>query len=186
MKRILFAALSVLASLLAGCGNLTGLVNAHDEFGCGAPPGARCNTLSENFEKQEKDFHQADSLPVDETSEAISSAPEADAKGEALVGKKLEKAAREAKTVAQKPVVRARATTGARHVDSRYRRIVDAFDDPLRASEVVMQLWVMPWVDSDGDFHAASRVWLKVKDARWQIERERSRAVADTPDPGEY
>ncbi len=35
-------------------------------------------------------------------------------------------------------------------------------------------------------FHAASRVWLKVKDARWQIERERSRATARAADPGDF
>lgn len=49
-----------------------------------------------------------------------------------------------------------------------------------------MALWVMPWVDADGDFHGASRIWLKVEDARWQLERERSRATASTPAPEDF
>ena len=65
-------------------------------------------------------------------------------------------------------------------------KLKKTFHEPRRAAEVVMALWVMPWVDADGDFHGASRIWLKVEDARWQLERERSRATASTPAPEDF
>ncbi len=71
-------------------------------------------------------------------------------------------------------------------LDAQYPKLKKTFHEPRRAAEVVMALWVMPWVDADGDFHGASRIWLKVEDARWQLERERSRATASTPAPEDF
>ena len=39
----------LLPFLLAGCGNISGLIDAHDEFGCGVPGKANCATLSETY-----------------------------------------------------------------------------------------------------------------------------------------
>ena len=85
-----------------------------------------------------------------------------------------------AKQTARKTVAKAVA------LDDRYPKLKKTFHEPRRAAEVVMALWVMPWVDADGDFHGASRIWLKVEEARWQLERERSRATAETPAPEDF
>ena len=49
-----------------------------------------------------------------------------------------------------------------------------------RAPERVLMLWILPWVDDDGDLHDASRVWMRVQDASWRIERVRNRTINGT------
>lgn len=163
MKRLIFAA----AALLTGCTHLNGLIDAGDEFGCGVAPGVRCAALSDNFDRQERAFAQEADVPVAEKE------PEAPADGKSQA-KALEKRS------AQKSAAKAIA------FDEQYPKLKKTFHEPRRAAEVVMALWVMPWVDTDGDFHGASRLWLKVEDARWQLERERSRATTSTPAPEDF
>ena len=164
MKRwMTFAA----AALLTGCTHLNGLIDAGDEFGCGAAPGVRCAALSENFERQERAFARESDVAVTEKE------PEAPTEGKS-------EAKSSEKRAAKKPAAKAIA------LDAQYPKLKKTFHEPRRAAEVVMALWVMPWVDADGDFHGASRIWLKVEDARWQLERERSRATASTPAPEDF
>lgn len=182
--------LLLLPLLLAGCGHLNGLIDAGDQFGCGVAPGVRCATLSENFERQEKAFAESARLDVADDEEfAGGDAPAAPVKSvkhrKAARTEKPAKAPEPPAASKAKPAALRRPASKAPVIDERYPRAARTFLEPRRAAEVVMQLWVMPWVDADGDFHAASRVWLKVKDARWQIERERSRATARAADPGD-
>ena len=163
MKRLMFAA----AALLTGCTHLNGLIDAGDEFGCGAAPGVRCAALSENFERQERAFAQGSDVAV------------AEKESETLAEGKTPAKSSE-KRAAQKPAAKAIA------LDAQYPKLKKTFHEPRRAAEVVMALWVMPWVDTDGDFHGTSRIWLKVEDARWQLERERSRETASTPAPEDF
>lgn len=165
MKKLILTAVVLLT---AGCTHLNGLIDAGDEFGCGVAPGVRCAALSENFDRQERRFDENERVPVVTEEDAAASSKNP--------------AAADAKTTpaAKKPVAKAVA------LDAQYPRLKKTFHEPRRAAEVVMALWVMPWVDTDGDFHGASKIWLKVQDARWQIERERSRAVADTPAPEDF
>lgn len=155
------------AALLTGCTHLNGLIDAGDEFGCGASPGVRCAALSENFERQERAFAQGSDVAVAEKES------ETPAEGK-TPAKSSEKRA------AQKPAAKAIA------LDAQYPKLKKTFHEPRRAAEVVMALWVMPWVDTDGDFHGTSRIWLKVEDAHWQLERERSRETASTPAPEDF
>ena len=164
MKRwMTFAA----AALLTGCTHLNGLIDAGDEFGCGAAPGVRCAALSENFERQERAFAQGSDVAV------------AEKESETLAEGKTPAKSSE-KRAAQKPAAKAIA------LDVQDPKLKQTFHEPRRAAEVVMALWVMPWVDTDGDFHGTSRIWLKVEDARWQLERERSRETASTPAPEDF
>ena len=148
MKRILLTAAAAAATLmLTGCAGLTGLIDAGDEFGCGVTPGVRCATLSQNHDAAEN------RIRIRETTELIAADPAA------------------TKTPAK--------AKHARKTDAALARVAktNRTREPARSSEEVMMLWVMPWVDTEGDFHAVSRVWVKVKEARWQIERERTRAT---------
>ena len=155
------------AALLTGCTHLNGLIDAGDEFGCGASPGVRCAALSENFERQERAFAQGSDVAVAEKESETSAEGKTPAKSSE-------------KRAAQKPAAKAIA------LDAQYPKLKKTFHEPRRAAEVVMALWVMPWVDTDGDFHGTSRIWLKVEDARWQLERERSRETASTPAPEDF
>lgn len=162
MKRILLTAAAAAATLmLTGCAGLTGLIDAGDEFGCGVTPGVRCATLSQNHDAAEN------RIRIRETTELIAadSLPKAPA---------TEKPA--ADPAATKTPAKAKR---ARKTDASLARVAktNRTREPARSSEEVMMLWVMPWVDAEGDFHSVSRVWVKVKEARWQIERERTRAT---------
>ena len=164
MKRLMTLAGAL---LLTGCTHLNGLIDAGDAFGCGVAPGVRCAALSENFERQERSFAREAEVAAAETETAAVETGKSEAKSPA-------------KQTARKTVAKAVA------LDDRYPKLKKTFHEPRRAAEVVMALWVMPWVDADGDFHGASRIWLKVEEARWQLERERSRATAETPAPEDF
>lgn len=68
--------------------------------------------------------------------------------------------------------------------------------DPLRSGERVMRFWIAPWVDSDGDYHDQSYVYLVLDHGRWFVEEGREKirkefapevippADAATPAPG--
>jgi len=43
----------------------------------------------------------------------------------------------------------------------------------LRTAPRVLQMWVAPWEDSDGDLHEATRVHVLIDQGRWRIERLR-------------
>ncbi len=53
-----------------------------------------------------------------------------------------------------------------------------------RINEKVLLLWVLPWVDTDGDLHGESELWVRVRDARWGIERLRLDAMRRGPREG--
>ena len=50
-----------------------------------------------------------------------------------------------------------------------------------RIEEKVLLLWILPWVDTDGDLHGESRLWVRVRDARWGIEKLRREAMRRGP-----
>ena len=50
-----------------------------------------------------------------------------------------------------------------------------------RIKEKVLLLWVLPWVDVEGDLHGESELWVRVRDARWGIERLREEAMRRGP-----
>lgn len=51
-----------------------------------------------------------------------------------------------------------------------------------RAPERLVMLWILPWVDTAGDLHSDSRVWMRVRDAAWKIESVRTRAMQSAPE----
>ena len=74
------------------------------------------------------------------------------------------------------------ARAQGKKTDARMRALGDKPKHlPARAPEKVVMLWVLPWVDAEGDLHGDSRVWVRVKDALWRIERVRSRAMRSVP-----
>ncbi len=182
-----------LAAGMTGCTNLTGLIDAHDQFGCGIPGKVNCATLSETYEEQlakeaalekEKDAALIESLAADSLgkSKGFEQGVAAAARFQ-KGGKKGPSRVREHEEVIDTTAAGGRETWKKREVNGRRINAAVAalkarpLQLPARAPERVVMLWVLPWVDNEGDLHSDSRVWVRVKDAGWRIERVRSRAM---------
>lgn len=197
-RRLLPAAAAVAAMLpLAGCGNISGLIDAHDEFGCGSPGRASCASLSETYAHE----RAADEAQSKESAKAIirsrstegaagkgnfENAPKAAAAKEAEnTVAKTDESLKTAGVLETQGLTESAAQALARSqkkVDARMRALkARAQTLPARAPEKVVMLWVLPWVDAEGDLHGDSRLWVRVKDALWRIERVRSRAMQSVP-----
>lgn len=142
---------ALLAAVLTGCSSLTGLIDAHDEFGCPMSAGVNCTTLSATHRIVERELAEGESPKI-----TIKGTPAA--APNASSGKAA--AAAVAEPVPAPAVVPARPS-GA-----------------MRASESVYVLRILPWVDAEGDLHGDSRVWVRVAEPKWRIESLRRRALS--------
>ncbi len=189
--------LSLFALSFTGCKALTGLIDAADEFGCPLGKGTNCTTLTATHEKvtqeldekkkdeslrvappekKEKDLHEANSsqkaVPSEEVLKVSKAGP-------------LEKDASIANpqtkpcypSHADKPISPNSFATEslAKERSASLGRLNHGVK--ARMPERVMFLWVLPWVDTDGDLHGESRLWVKVRDARWGVEKLRLDAM---------
>ena len=48
---------------------------------------------------------------------------------------------------------------------------------PIRSDPRTLRVWVAPWVDSDGDLHDQSHMYLVVDPGKWQIEHTKVATV---------
>lgn len=216
------AALAVLA-FTSGCTNLTGLIDAHDEFGCGKPGKASCATLSQTYEAQHrqseaelsaqdrallgisddesliartsKENHRPttssakSSIKAEGTTAGDAGSQKAgqatgDARGSATRGNTVietlsfeSSSSNSSSSPSSSPFAKPSMTTRSRRINEGVLSTTATRLQPARSPERVVMLWVLPWVDEAGDLHSTSRVWVRVKDANWRIERVRSRAI---------
>lgn len=148
--------------LLGGCTHLTGLIDAHDQFGCGLPDGVSCSNLTQTYERESRRMDAQTGETVTPTSDvhvptAHSAQLHAPAGGDAprMIEPRVAALARD-----RRPALKA-----------------DPVQLRSRAPESLVMLWILPWVDSDGDLHGQNRVWVRVRDARWNVDRVRTRAM---------
>lgn len=226
------AALAVLA-FTSGCTNLTGLIDAHDEFGCGKPGKASCATLSQTYEAQHrqseaelsaqdrallgisddeslmvrtsKENHRPTTSQTSSAETTTSSAKSSikaegttagdagsqkagqatgDSRGSATRGNTVietfsfeSTSSNPSSSPSSSPFAKPSMTTRSRRINEGVLSTTATRLQPARSPERVVMLWVLPWVDEAGDLHSTSRVWVRVKDANWRIERVRSRAI---------
>lgn len=226
------AALAVLA-FTSGCTNLTGLIDAHDEFGCGKPGKASCATLSQTYEAQHrqseaelsaqdrallgisddeslmvrtsKENHRPTTSQTGSAETTTSSAKSSikaegttagdagsqkagqatgDARRSATRGNTVietlsveSSSSNPSSSPSSSPFAKPSMTTRSRRINEGVLSTTATRLQPARSPERVVMLWVLPWVDEAGDLHSTSRVWVRVKDANWRIERVRSRAI---------
>lgn len=172
LKRAILAAALISAALTTGCmGNITGLSGAAEDFGCPASGGVNCTTVSATYEREHA--KERESLKKTLTS------PASGTKGEPADPV----AVREAAEASITDVEGLRVT-----VEPAYKSqssdlppvAVSGMD--WRSPERVVMLWILPWEDGEGDLHSASRLWMRVRDARWRIESVRSRAMTAAPE----
>lgn len=164
-RRAACACAAATAALLTGCaGNLTGLVGAQEDFGCPASGGVNCTTVSATYERE----HASEALASERR--LTGAGPER----QTTQGDVLEGDPRIRVTESTEPLPEGLKTTEAGAEPS-------AAFNPSRAPERVVMLWILPWVDAEGDLHSDSRVWMRVRDASWRIESVRTRAMQAAP-----
>ena len=124
------------------------------EFGCKAPVGVTCDSVSGNYYNALQQ-----NLPAQQKSPP----PKPDASGEP--------------TVTDQPtrkniVPSAAATTAARPGPSAVTTLAatQLASAPLRSPPRVLRLWIKPWEDSDGDLHSPSYVYVPLDAGRWLID----------------
>lgn len=157
------AALFLMPWVLAGCaGNITGLVGAQEDFGCLASGGVNCTTVSATYEREH--------------------ASETESRKPTLTGPDTNVARA---YQSQEPAEDARIAVTAQVTEVSVKqnvRAVTRTELTSRAPERLVMLWILPWVDTAGDLHSDSRVWMRVRDAAWKIESVRTRAMQSAPE----
>ena len=183
---------------LTGCTALTGLIDAADDFGCPMGKGTNCTTLTATHKKVTKELDDKKSegslkvappVKKEEVASNLSNEPQATS---------LEKdGSKEQKAVSQNKELDKWAGKFEKHIQEPANQ--SAISSPVgrkgfakadnishwrnangakaRMPERVMFLWVLPWVDTDGDLHGESRLWVKVRDAKWGVEKLRLEAM---------
>lgn len=157
------AALFLMPWVLAGCaGNITGLVGAQEDFGCQASGGVNCTTVSATYEREHASESEArkPTLTGPNSNAALTNQPPEPADDERIA------------VMAQVTEVSVKQNA----------RAVTRTELTSRAPERLVMLWILPWVDTAGDLHSDSRVWMRVRDAAWKIESVRTRAMQSAPE----
>lgn len=157
------AALYLMPWVLAGCaGNITGLVGAQEDFGCPASGGVNCTTVSSTYEREHASETESRKTTLTGPDSNVASAYQS-----------------------QEPAEDARIAVTAQVTEVSVKqnaRAVTRTELTSRAPERLVMLWILPWVDTAGDLHSDSRVWMRVRDAAWKIESVRTRAMQSAPE----
>lgn len=168
--------LSLLGIAFTGCSSITGLVDASDQFGCPVENGVRCTSLSQTHERLHEERRSKERIRVTASVEPSRIAPleknPSDETSKAATNRSFASASVDKTTQAVNPP-KAEMTEGT---PSTFHK-APVTRHTSRVAERVMELWVLPWVDEDGDLNSEMRLWVRVRDARWGIERLRDAAM---------
>ena len=184
MKVFLLIAGVLGTGLLSGCSSITGLVDASDAFGCPIQGGVRCSSLTQTYDRahEESDAKVLKSAPVRPPSAAFVREKTGDAQKPIVRSSDAKKPEKdgmpEIKTEGQN------AFTGPVLDEKTTQNVPSGHGHAARLSERVMELWILPWVDEDGDLNGASRLWVRVRDARWGLESLRDAAMREVTSGG--
>lgn len=168
------ASMGCLAVLLTACSNVTGLMNAKSDFGCPVVDGVNCSTLSQTFEREAaKDNPSQTVKAVYEGRSLHSDVVTLEIKEQIQSDGTIVESSHDQTVRAMRP--RKFNTTAQALKPTRFQTTTGSLDRARNHERVVM-LWVLPWVDDQGDLHEASRIWMRIEDAGWKIESVRTRA----------
>jgi conjugal transfer pilus assembly protein TraV len=144
-------ALSI-AVAIAGCASVAG-VGGSAEFGCKAPLGVKCDSVSGNYYNAVQQ-----NLPSQQKSGGSASESNvAPSLIDQIVGKP------------GRPVSSRNDGLPTRATVTRVAATPEA-NAPLRSPPRVLRLWIKPWEDSDGDLHTQSYVYVPIDTGRWLID----------------
>ena len=140
------------AIAMAGCASIAG-VGGSDEFGCKAPVGVKCDSVSGNYYNAVQQ-----NLPSQQKSGGSASESNvAPSLMDQMVGKPGRPVSSHNEDLPNRATVTRVATTPEANA-------------PLRSSPRVLRLWIKPWEDSDGDLHTQSYVYVPIDSGRWLID----------------
>jgi len=148
-KRLRVAALLPPALLAAGCGNMSGL-GGSTEYGCKAPIGVKCDSVSGNYynaiagnlpsQRQERTEAPAASAPTGATKLAPRHEPRPDLLPTSAMPADLQAAAGPGQAA------------------------------PLLSGPRVLRMWVKAWETSDNDLYGDSLIYIQVSGGRWLVD----------------
>lgn len=151
------SALALAATVLAGCGSVTGL-DGSSEYGCQAPEGVKCQSVSGTYHNA-----LANNLPAQRKPASDAAAPAASTT-----------TAWRTASVSQVPAPPVGAGSSA--AGAAIPVPLGAIDlgslgaSPLRSGPKVVRLWIKPYEDADGDLHSESYVYLQIDNGRWLVD----------------
>lgn len=131
---------------ISACANISGL-GGSSEYGCKAPQGVRCESVSGNYYNAIKN-----NLPVQRERREVNAAPD--------VASRVPVAHAESAAAAKAPSLGKAATNIA---------------SPLRAQARVLRLWFKPWEDADRDLYDQGFVYVQIDNGRWLIDHVQQR-----------
>ncbi|MES2260951.1 MAG: TraV family lipoprotein [Pseudomonadota bacterium] len=148
--------------LLSGCVNMSG-IDGGSEYGCKAPRGVQCNSVSGNY------YNALQNNLPGQRKERTTSAP-----------------------VTTIDFV-SRTTTARRNTGGASVAATDASSisgesnaihttSPLRSPGRELRLWFKPWEDADHDLYDQGYVYVRIDEGRWLIEHAQQR-IRDTYAP---
>jgi len=148
------ASIVVLAAAVAlgGCATMAG-VGGSAEFGCKAPMGVKCDSVSGNYYNAMQQNLPSQHKGSERTSENNTAPTFLDQ----MVGKSGRPASSRNDGLANRPTMTPVATAPEANA-------------PLRSPPRVLRLWIKPWEDSDGDLHTQSFVYVPIDSGRWLID----------------
>lgn len=140
---------------LAACAGIAG-VGGSDEFGCKAPMGVRCDSVSGTY---------YNALQRNLPSQKKSALPDAST-GPTLMDH----------VAGKRATFTASATKGAPLASATVTALMVTREGkaPLRSPPRVLRLWIKGWEDSDGDLHSQSYLYVPIDAGRWLIDHYRS------------
>ena len=145
------AALSALA--LAGCASMAG-VGGSAEFGCKAPVGVQCDSVSGNYYNA-----------VQRTCPRSRRAHRPDRKRWANRPSRINPRTRFVAPAAYSTTVASTRNPGVTTL-----ALTREASAPLRSPARVLRLWIKPWEDADGDLHSPSYVYVPIDAGHWLID----------------
>jgi conjugal transfer pilus assembly protein TraV len=145
------AGLSLLA--LAGCASMAG-VGGSAEFGCKAPVGVQCDSVSGNY---------YNALQRNLPSQQKSARPKPEALDEPSITDQPAKKMLAPAAFSNRTAPSVNPTLGT-------LALTRETSAPLRSPARVLRLWIKPWEDADGDLHSPSYVYVPIDAGHWLID----------------
>ena len=147
------ACAGLLAASLGGCSNMSG-VGGSSEYGCKAPAGVQCDSISGNYANALQHNLPGQRSRLDGA--APPSAPAA--------------AGGASQPSSRKSTLPLLASTGDVSIPSTKAGGTATATAPLRSQPRILRLWVKPWEDSDHDLIEQGYVYVQVDNGQWLVD----------------
>jgi conjugal transfer pilus assembly protein TraV len=133
-------------ALLAGCA-FNGFTDSNTDFGCRAPDGVSCNSVSGIYANA-----MANNLPAQRMKRHQAQATETSENAEGSTGT---------------------STPTTTHIEDRHNMPMLIPGLPIRAAETQLRIWVAPWQDEEKTLHDQSYMYIVGHSAEWRLAQTR-------------